>query len=87
MTRLNLPFVFLGTAVGTWLSFLMRRVSLTCDDLVVVEADSLDPGLRNFFVLGLTTVVGLLFWTDATQIAIGGLQTANIRSNGSIRAS
>lgn len=80
----NLLMLFVGAALGTWLSFLVRRVALTFDDLAIVEADLLDPSLRVLFVLGLTTLVGLLFWTSAVQIAVGGLQTASFKASGSI---
>ena len=56
-----------GTAVGTWLSFSLRRVVLTFDDLAVLEEDRLDPGLRVLFMVGLVVVVGLLFWTGAVS--------------------
>lgn len=62
-----------GTAVGTWLSFSLRRVVLTFDDLAVLEEDRLDPGLRVLFMVGLVAVVGLLFWTGAVSFGIGPL--------------
>lgn len=60
-----------GTAVGTWLSFSLRRVVLTFDDLAVLEEDRLDPGLRVLFMVGLVSVVGLLFWTGVIRFSIG----------------
>lgn len=60
-----------GAAAGTWLSFLIRRIDLSFRDLVLLEDDRLNPGVRVLFVLGLTTVVGLLFITGALTFAIG----------------
>ena len=60
-----------GTAVGTWLSFSLRRVVLTFDDLAVLEEDRLDPGLRVLFMVALVSVVGLLFSTGAVSFGIG----------------
>jgi hypothetical protein len=60
-----------GTAVGTWLSFSLRRVILTFLDLASLEDDRLDPTMRVLFVTALATVVGLLFWTEAVTVGIG----------------
>jgi hypothetical protein len=72
----NFFLLAMGTAIGTWLSFSLRRVSLSFDDLAVLEEDRLDPSLRVLFMIGLTTVVGLLFWTSAVSFGMGGLQSA-----------
>lgn len=67
-----------GAAVGTWLSFSLRRVVLGFDDLATLEEDRLDPSVRVIFVVLLTMVVCLLFWTDAMNIEIGNLQTGDL---------
>jgi hypothetical protein len=67
-----------SSAIGTWLSFSIRRVTLGFDDLAVLEEDRLDPSLRVIFVVILTTVVLLLFWTGAMNIEIGNLKTADL---------
>jgi hypothetical protein len=60
-----------GTAVGTWLSFSLRRVILTFLDLASLEDDRLDPTIRVLFITALASVVGLLFWTEAITVGIG----------------
>jgi hypothetical protein len=60
-----------GTAVGTWLSFSIRRVTLSFTDLATLEEDRLNPSLRVVFMAALTTVMGLLLWTHAVVIQIG----------------
>ena len=65
-----------GAAVGTWLSFSIRRVVLSFADLATLEEDRLNPSLRVIFMVTLTTVVGLLFWTHAVVIEIGGFKSA-----------
>jgi hypothetical protein len=65
-----------GAAVGTWLSFSIRRVKLAFDDLAVLEEDLLDPSVRVIFVIGLTLTACLLFWTGVMNIEIGNLKTA-----------
>ena len=65
-----------GTAVGTWLSFSLRRVILTFLDLASLEEDRLDPTMRVLFITALASVVGLLFWTEAVTIGIGKFQSS-----------
>lgn len=67
-----------GAAVGTWLSFSIRRVSLTFEELAVIEEDLLDPSLRILFVILLTTVLLLLFWTGVMNIELGALKTGDL---------
>ncbi len=69
----NFLLLAAGTAVGTWLSFSLRRVTLTFNDLAVLEEDRLNPSLRVLFMIGLTAVVGLLFWSGAVTFGIGDL--------------
>lgn len=78
----NTHWVFLiagaGAAIGTWLSFSIRRVTLSFDDLGILEEDRLDPGIRIIFVVALTIVVCLLFWTGAMNLEIGNLKTSGL---------
>lgn len=67
-----------GAAIGTWLSFSIRRVTLSFEDLAMLEEDLLDPGLRVIFVVILTMVVCLLFWTGAVNLEIGNLKTGDL---------
>jgi hypothetical protein len=64
-----------GAALGTWLSFSLRRVNLKFDDLAALEDDRLNPGIRVLFVVSLTIVVGLLFWAQAIMISIGNFSS------------
>jgi hypothetical protein len=67
----------MGAALGTWLSFSIRRVTLSFNDLAMLEEDLLDPSIRVAFVVSLTLVACLLFWTGATNIEIGNLKTSH----------
>jgi hypothetical protein len=62
----------MGSLLGTWLSFSIRRVQLSFWDLTRLEEDMLDPAIRLIFVAGLTVVVGLLLSTKAVVVTIGG---------------
>lgn len=70
-----------GAAIGTWLSFSLRRVVLKFEDLAALEDDRLSPRVRVFFVMFLTIVVGLLFWTKAITIELGSF-SSDFRLNG-----
>jgi hypothetical protein len=72
--------MIVGSFLGTWLSFSIRRVTLSFWDLAHLEEDRLDPGIRLLFVAGLTIVVGLLFSTKAIIVTIGGFNTAFLNS-------
>jgi hypothetical protein len=69
-----------GCCLGTWLSFSIRRVQLTFEDLARLEEDSLDPSIRLVFVAGVTVMVGLLLATKAVVITFGGFNSAFLDS-------
>src|SRR5262249_35138483 len=48
-----------ASCVGTWLSFSLRRAVLGFADLASLEEDRLNPTGRLFFVIGLTSVIGI----------------------------
>lgn len=64
-----------GAAIGSWLSFSIRRVTLSFEELGVLEDDLLDPSVRILFVIGLTLTACLLFWTEVMNIQVGDLKT------------
>lgn len=65
-----------GAAVGTWISFSVRQVTLSFDDLLLTEDNSLDPTFRVLFVIALTWTACLLFWTGVFNLEIGSLRTS-----------
>lgn len=71
----NFLWLWAGAAAGAWLSFSIRRVALTFDDLALLEEDRLKPVFRILFVIVLTTVVGLLFWTGLVSVSVGSFTT------------
>jgi hypothetical protein len=73
----NLLLAAGGAAIGTWLSFSIRRVALSFEDLAILEEDLLDPSVRVLFVIALTITACLLFVTGAMNIEIGQLKTAS----------
>ena len=69
-----------GASVGTWLSFSIRRVTLSFNELGIIEEDLLDPGVRVLFVIALTVTVCLLFWTRGDEHRDRDLKTAELGS-------
>lgn len=69
----NFHLLAAGTAVGTWLSFSLRRQELTFSDLAVLEPDRLDPAARVLFMIGLASFVGLLLFTNAVIAGVGSV--------------
>ena len=65
----------IGAAVGTWVSFSVRRFDLPFEELGLSEEEALDPPFRILFVVALTLAACLLFWTSAINIEIGNLKT------------
>ena len=72
--------MIIGSFLGTWLSFSIRRVTLSFWDLARLEEDRLDPGIRLLFVAGLTVFVGLLFTTKVVVLTLGQLETTGLAS-------
>jgi len=75
-----------GASVGTWLSFAVRRLDLPFEELPLLDEHSLDPPFRILFVVALTLMACLLFWTGTINIHIGDLKTDpdNFKATGSI---
>jgi hypothetical protein len=67
----NFLLIGIGAAIGTWLSFSLRKVEITFDDLAALEEDRLNPSVRITFMVALILSVGLLLWTKAVTIEIG----------------
>lgn len=63
-----------GSAIGTWISFCVRSLDLTFDDLGTLDDDLLGPWIRIAFVMALTMTLGLMFWTEAFGISIGKME-------------
>ena len=66
-------FLLLSSAasVGTWLSFSLRKVTVTFDDLAALEQDRLNPVGRLVFVILLTCVLGLVLEVNLAAISVG----------------
>ena len=80
----NFCLLAVGTAIGTWLSFSLRRQNLSFSDLAVLEPDRLDPSARVLFMIGLASLVGLLLFTGAVIAGVGNVDGhAGTHTNGS----
>lgn len=73
-----------GSAIGAWMSYLIRAPKLGFDDLGAVEPNQLHPAARVAFVAGLAFVVGLLLYTGVVRISIGSFTTDDFVSNAAV---
>lgn len=73
-----------GSAIGAWMSYLIRAPKIGFDDLGAVEPNQLHPAARVAFVAGLAFVVGLLLHTGVVKISIGGFTTDDFVSNAAV---
>ena len=69
----NFHLLAAGTAVGTWLSFSLRRQELAFEDLAVLEPDRLNPMMRVLYMIGLSSLVGLLLFSGAVIAGVGSV--------------
>ena len=67
--------MMLGSMLGTWLSFSIRKPTLAFAELAAIEKDLLDPKVRLLFVAGLTIVVALILATGMVVITVGAFKT------------
>ncbi len=59
-----------ASCVGTWLSFSLRKVSITFGDLAGLEEDRLDPIGRVLFVMLLTVLGGLVLMSGLFEVKV-----------------
>lgn len=60
-----------GSSAGTWISFSLRKVTLSFNDLAVLEEDHLNPAGRLAFVALLTLLLGIMIYKDLLSVSIG----------------
>ncbi len=73
-----------GAAIGTWLSFSLRRPEMKFEDLAVLEPDRLTPRARVSYTVGLAGFVALLLFSGAVVVGIGDVKgEAALHSHGS----
>ena len=77
-------FMWTGCMGGAWLSFGARKLTITFEDLNILEKDRMNPIIRLIFAGLLTIVIGLLLSTKAITFEMGGLSTETITSNAQV---
>jgi hypothetical protein len=79
----NFGTLWVGTMIGAWLSFGIRRAILNLTDLGNLESDMVEPAVRLVFTGLIAVSIGFIFMTGMVSVAIGGLQSANLLVHGS----
>lgn len=71
-------FIFAGSMAGTWVSFGVRKKTITFNELAVIEADRLNSTTRLFFI-GVVSVIFVLFINSSIiTFSIGDISSAQI---------
>lgn len=71
-------YAFIGTMPGAWISFGVRKVDLSFEELSIIENDKVYPFIRLLFI-GLSTIILVLFIdVGVMSISFGGFNTDNI---------
>lgn len=74
-------FMWAGCMGGTWLSFGVRKIHLSFEELHIPEADRMNPITRLIF-MGLTTMLfGLLLSSEIITVSVGEFSSANLSGN------
>jgi hypothetical protein len=79
----NLFVLLIGTAIGTWLSFGLRRLRITFKDLAALEDDMMEPAMRLVFTGLIVITIAFIFATGMVNVSVGGLNSAQLLTNGS----
>ncbi len=77
----NFMLLWVGCFLGVWLSYGIRTVTVTLDDLINTDSDRLLPRVRLVFAGSLTMVVGLLFIVGAIEVKLGTFVVTKIASS------
>jgi len=80
-TIMPLLLIWVGTMMGVWLSYGMRKKIMNFKDLVIMEDDRLEPMVRLLFIGLISQVFGLLFITNVVNIDFGAFKTSNLQSS------
>jgi hypothetical protein len=78
------PLLWVGCMAGVWLSFGARKVTLTFQELGMLEQDRLSPAIRLVFAGILTMAIGLLLATGTVLVQIGRLSSTDFESNAKV---
>lgn len=77
----NCFYIFTGTMAGVWVSFGIRKKTITFEQLAQIEEDQMDPPLRLIFTGILAITFGLFFHFDLVEITIGSWSTKELSTS------
>ncbi|MEM8725287.1 MAG: hypothetical protein AAGE86_07180 [Pseudomonadota bacterium] len=76
--------LWVGTSVGAWLSYAIRKADFKLRDLTVVEGDFLEPTTRVIFACLLSTVIGLFILLSFIDVKVGSISISDFDKNPTI---
>lgn len=72
---------WIGTMIGTWISYGARKFEIEFKDLAVIEKDMMDPWIRLIYIGLATFAFEMFFMTGIITVSIGKISTADISGN------
>jgi hypothetical protein len=76
--------MWVACQIGSWVSFNIRKVTISVYDLSNFESDRVEPLMRLLFTGLLSLVFGLIILTNIASVEIGGFGTKELQTNGLI---
>jgi len=76
--------LWVGTSVGVWLSYAIRKSDFKLRDLTVVDSDFLEPTTRVIFACLLATVIGMLLMLNFIDVTVGTVSISDFSSKPTI---
>jgi hypothetical protein len=78
----NFFLLWTGTMIGAWLSFGLRKPTITLSDLAGLETDMVEPPLRLLFTGFIALTIAFIFQIGMVNVVIGGLKTNELMAHG-----
>lgn len=72
---------WIGSLIGTWISYGARKFEIKLEDLSVIEKDMMEPSIRLVYIGLCAVIFELFFITGFLEIKVGNITTVNIQND------
>jgi hypothetical protein len=80
----QLALAAVGAAIGAWLSFAARKVTLSFRELAIIEDDFVRPGARIAIVIVLSAIVVLMLGLKLFSVKLGEFDTNSLNPDSAL---
>ena len=77
-TLANFLMLWIGSALGVWLSYAIRTTTFTLSDLLITDSDRLLPSIRLIYAGCLSMLIGLILVLGIADIKLGNVPLSQI---------